>query len=354
MLIRDLRSLLCALAFAPSVLPLQGCAFTREETITVRPDGGVNLHSEFSGNRELMAGRTADAIPDPTAPDIWRVTESAEGASFRRIAELDAPPGALLPSSYAPAGDPRVDSGVRFPTTLKIETHDGRTVFDFKRVYLRRDDAAYVHFQKQLESTETSKALRAVAPKDLTDEDRLILARDYGRIEASKFIAMAEAAAVYVQDDPRWTQELDLRLRRVILDFAEHFDYRPAAKLLGASQSPDDKNSAAILAAARSFKDGIAGAIAEKVRSFNILPQTANRFLDNLNAERRRRQTTEDLMLDVWEVRVIMPGKLIEHNADRTELIGNDLALVWRFSSSAIMDRDQRIMASSWIPAVSK
>ena len=174
----------------------------------------------------------------------------------------------------------------------------------------------------------------------------------FGRMEAHKVARFVEVASASVQAGQGWTQEVGLLLMRAIFDYADNFNYKPVAALLNKADSPGRED--AISDFATDFKRGLLRVVPDKLAELKIDPAARKRFLDSFSLEQRTRDATEDLADEHWEVRLVMPGQIIAHNADREELVGATRTLIWEFKALAIMDRDQPILATSYLPAPSR
>ncbi len=330
--------------FVLSAALLTGC-LERLESITIAPDGGAMLRSEFRGTPDDFK-KTADALPEQGG--AWTVTQREEKDKdgkprIVRVAELTVAPGGAIPDTYAAAGDPRGASGLKFPTTLRENKLGGYTYFDFSRTYARRDEARYAYFKKKLTENDAFKAMQGKDPSELTAEQRETLLRTLARIEGEKHALFIEAGAAGLEADHTWPQEVALSLRQATMGYAERFDVSKAATLLAKPQTPE--RDAAMNGMGGAFTEGLHATIKAAMDKFALPEDQAKRFIDAALAERAMRQATEDLADERWEVRVTMPGTIAAHNADRVE--GN--TLIWEFTAEAIMDRDQVLKATSTI-----
>jgi hypothetical protein len=336
-------ALSAALLFAAM---LSGC-LERLESITIAPDGSATLHSEFRGTPQDFDKKT-DALPE--AGGAWTVTQreekDADGKPRTvRTTELTVAPAAPLPSTYAAASDARAVSGLKFPTTLRINSLAGSTYYDLTRTYQRRDEARYAYLKKKLTSGGAFKALEGKDPSTLTVDDREKLLRTFARLEADKYARFIESGAAALESDHTWPQEVSLKLQQAAIDYAQRVDVSKAAALLAQPESPE--RDASLQSMSTAFTEGMHTAIKAALDTFALPEDQAKRFIDAALAERASRLATEDLADERWEVRVTMPGKVIAHNADRAE--GN--TLIWEFTADAIMDRDQAVKATSVVEA---
>ena len=122
--------LLCALA---------GC-MRRKETITINPDGRVNISLEYDGG--LADVTEGDAMPSEASG--WqvvteeRVTETDDGKPSKEMTitgEASFEPGGPLPFTFGDPDDPYFDAYLHFPTTLVVEERPDGTYYHFYRVY---------------------------------------------------------------------------------------------------------------------------------------------------------------------------------------------------------------------------
>jgi hypothetical protein len=337
------RRLVCT-ALCLSTALLAAC-LERYESITIYPDGSALLRSEFRGTPDDFK-KTADALPDTNGG--WAITERTEKDKDGkprtvRVAELAITAGAGIPDCYAPQLDPRNASALHFPTTFKtIRTDDG-TRFELSRTYQRRDEAAYAYLRKKLTDNDQFKAIQSKDPSGLTPEQRTTLLRTFAHLEADKNARYIEVGARALVADGTWAQHIPLQLRAAALKFGDAFDIAKADALLRQPESAE--RDAQLNTIAGDFTTGIGAAIKAEFARLNIPEAQQARFERIATAERNLRAATEDLADERWEVRVVMPGEILAHNADRVE----NGTLVWEFSADAIMDRDQVIRASSLV-----
>ena len=189
------------------------------------------------------------------------------------------------------------------------------------------------------------KALDGKDPSALTAEERRAAVRAFARVEADKHVRYIEAGAAALEADGTWGQEIGLVLRAAAVDYGERFNTADAEALLA---KPDDaQRQEAIKAMSEVFIDGLRQAVGDALESLAVPEPERKRFVEAALRERAMRKATEDLADERWEVRVTMPGTLSAHNADRVE----KGVLIWEFKADAIMDRDQVIRATSFVPS---
>ena len=339
---RTTKSILAAVACTP-LLFLAGC-LERVETITFSPDGTALLSTEFKGTPGDMV-KTADAIPEQGS--AWAISErtdkDGEGKPrVVRVATLSVPAGIAMPASYAPEGDARAESALRFPTTFKIGRSGPNTYFDFARTYAKRDEARHTYDEKRLTETDAFKKIKDADPETLTDEQRSLLAHTLVTVEGYKKAVVIHAAAATLEADGSWPQEIGLTLRRSVLDFAQGYDLSRALALLKDPAGPARDEQ--IKQEASAFDDGLKRTAHDMLAKLGVTDAQRERFIAAAKKELAIRAATEDLADERWEVRVTMPGTLAASNADRME----NGVLIWEFDSKAFLDRDHVLKATSW------
>lgn len=316
---------------------LGGC-LERIEAITVRPDRSADVVSLFKGDESDM--NAGDALP--TAGRTWAVeqttTKAADGGDkVERKATLSVPAGAEFPGTYAVDASAMAVS-LRFPTEVTTEVRGDGVYYHFSRVYEGRSDAPYTLTKRRLED---DKKLRALAEADittLTRADRTTLIEAFRDMELDKYGQFVAAGVKAITGIP---QDTALRIDAAVKAAARGFDTTAALDLLDQAESPE--RDAKIAALAVKFDVSMRDALTAAVDAEPLSAKDRTAFIAACDTERLRRDVTEDLMDERWEVRLTLPGEVVAHNADGVD----GTTLIWKFDGAALMDMDKELRATS-------
>ena len=66
-------------------------------------------------------------------------------------------------------------------------------------------------------------------------------------------------------------------------------------------------------------------------------------FFDGYALEKKRREVTEDLQDEKFEIRIQMPGQIVAHDGDEVE----GSTVTWKFDGKAMNDRPQTVRVTS-------
>lgn len=326
---------------ACGLLFLSACVL-REETVDVKPDGGVDIHVVFDGD----AG-DFDAVADPMldVPGPWAVSEvrrpdGENNEKILRTGDLHAPPGMPLPSNFDPmdtAADPLGAQRLSFPTKLWIEEREDGTIYHFMRVYpsMQRQDFNYADWP--LESEE-ARALTAKAPDELSSDERKHLIRLFVEVERMKMEAKLMRATR--KADPAMSQDWLLGMVGALRkEFAAVNIDELAARMKG----EDDENAQWILNRAEALKQDVRQSCLASLKNAGAPEKLMLAVSAALDWEERQQEVAEDLADESWKIHVNLPGVLIGHNGTATA--GSEVT--WEFDSKAFQARDHILMASS-------
>ncbi len=325
-------------------LLLAGC-LERIETITVGPDASALLTCEFRGTPDDFVKKN-DALPENGG--AWTIGERSEKDAdgkprIVRTATLRVEKGGTFPATYATAGDERSETGLRFPTSVRVSTIGPYTYYDFTRTYPRRDEAVYRYHEKLLTETDEFRKMKGVDPSTLTDEQRTKLVRTLVMVEAHKTAVYIERSAAALELDGTWPQEIGLTLRQAALDFAKSYNTDTAAAALAKPDSPEREG--AIRREVSTLETGLRNSVHDMMQKLSLPEAQRERFLSAAKREIALRQATEDFGDERWEVRLQLPGVICASNADKVE----NGVLVWEFTSAAFLDRNHVLRATSHV-----
>lgn len=323
---------------ALAVLFAAGC-LERFETIKVKEDTSVELTTVLKG--DLADLENGDAVP--VHGGAWNVSdmvkrgEDGKENGVERTAELRLPPGSAIPGTYA-TDDESASVSLQFPTSLSVEVRGDGMYYHFRREYRAREFAAYNITRRLAEEDNEMKRLMEKKAEELTTEERAKLVEFFRRVELDKHERYLAAGARAIAGAP---QDIALRIRRAVIDASDAFDRGRVLALL--EQPPSEERDREIAALALRYGEDLRAAMERQLNAEPLLDNERRAYLAAYDAERRRHEVTEDLMDERWEVRLVLPGKVVAHNADREE----DGALVWEFEGKALMDMSKELMATS-------
>lgn len=327
-----------AATFALGMFLIPGC-LERKETITVHRDGRVEFLTELEGDPADFEG--GDALP--TEQSGWSVEDGVkkEGdkETRRRMAKLTVAEGKPLPDAYIDSDDPLHEIALRFPTEVKIEKRSDGVYYHFRRVYKAREHARYAIYQKAIQENEQLKALAGKDPSELTDDERRTLVGALRDAEAGKRAEFLWAGFEAMKE--RWPQHYYLVARETLLATFAHADIEPLVALLSQPEGPG--RDLEIGARSEAWLKQADEAVVKALRELGAREPEIAAFYAAVQKEQDRRGITEDIGDETWEVRVLLPGDLIAHNAPKLD----EGAPVWEFHAEALQDRDQVLMATS-------
>lgn len=331
---------LALLSVTTSLALFAGGCLERSETISVRSDGTTDFESEFRGDLDDLS--QGDALP--LAGGAWQVSQwetktPSGGTDHVRRATVSIAPGGVLPASYAAGGDA---ASLRFPTAVTWERRGGDTYVHFARVYQARVYAPYSVSQRALERDARTSELLKADPQTLTNQDRVSLLESFRRVELEKQAWQVRAAANSLTDRP---QDLRLRVLDGTLARARSYDLANATRLMAMPQS--DERDAALSAIAEDFLSMVSKDLASVLSREDLRPEEVAAATAAFELQRTRREVTEDLRDERWEVSLRLPGEIVAHNADEVR----EGTLIWTFEGNALLDADRELLATSRIAA---
>lgn len=326
---------LVTLVTVACVLP--GC-LEREERITVRADGSLDVRHEIHGDRADLDGGAARlpapphfatrrfdrAVDDKTE----RVLEAA--ARFRRAEDV--------PTTFAAADDPLAAAALTFSTTLVVRDESDRTVYLFVRRYRPRAWARYHHHFRRAIPEELEARCKGTSIEDLPDDDRRAALRGLADYERRKVREWMRLALDETTIDAGTREDAWLTAARAV-------DAYHAANL-GLPRLE------ALLAQPKAAQQDAADAIERDMERHAL--DAAMRVLGPAGVSRRdvayrvalaheAFRVTDDLGDEAFTVRVEMPGRLVDDNGDARE--GNTVR--WAFDGNALRDRTVVLVARS-------
>ncbi|MFO0837651.1 MAG: hypothetical protein U1D55_03930 [Phycisphaerae bacterium] len=332
------RPILLATMVTVSVL-VAGC-LERKETIRVARDGAVDFELTYTGDPgDFTSG---DAMPEEaggwTIKDEIKQTEQKKTEKERQ-ARLRVDAGKPLPASFATPGDRNRDTALAFPTEVKVEQRADGTYYHFHRVYKARENVRYDYLNREMKEDEKLKEIAGKNAEELTPDERGAMVAALRRVEGRKraeYIATALSEAHL-----RWPQDVGLRLRRGMIEHFDNADVAPVVELLG--ESSTDSRDAKINEYAQRLVDQSREKMHAVLEDSHAPAAEQATFFAAYEKAEAARAVTEDLGDEHWAIRVELPGRIVEHNADKLD----EGAAVWEFPGEALMDRDVVLMATS-------
>ncbi len=336
---RMMKRLLVVICVFGLNIIIPGCV-EREETIRVEPDGTTHLEVVFKGDPDDI--RTGDALLSQMGS--WSVVDKVQSKDdgsekLLRTATLTIKPGEKLPEQYCLEGSDLSSIALSMPTSLRVEEKSDGTYYHFRRDYKRRDWACIDYFRRKLVDTE----LEAIKDKDIADvpvKQLESLARGLVEYEKAKVIELAWAANEALHSQLK--QDQWLVLRQWIDDVYNRIDIGHVVEIL---QMKDQQAGEKIQSLADDVSLKIHQMITQTLSEVDTTGLLGRKFARQFEIEQQRRVISEDLQDENWKVSVQLPGRLVGHNGDNVE---RDV-IIWKFAGDALHDRDQILMATSFV-----
>lgn len=324
------------------LMGLQTGCLERKETIRIARDGSAAVHVEISGDKADL--ENGDPLPEKSGP--WRAALTVEkdpDGKERNVlrAERDFPAG-HLPEAFVEERDDRYETALHFPTTVTIDKQSDGVYYHFKRTYQVRQSARYnVVREMDPQLFEELKSFGGKDPSELSTEDRTKIIEALRRMESAKQVEflMAGVAAM----EKRWPQHYGLLARSALLAQYEKFETREIAEWL-AKPASDERDARINRFGEELLEDG-RNAVHETLKRLDVPSREIDEFFAAMDKEEQRRNVTEDIEDDRWELHLQLPGELIASNATRVE----DGVAIWDFPGKVILDRDHVLMATSFV-----
>ncbi len=322
------------------VLVTQGC-LRRKESVQVSADGTVTIQLEYSGKEDVW--NTLDALPSEQAG--WKLattTEKKDGEEqkvVRSVRRFSA--DERLPGTFAAPNDDHRDLVLHFPTTVQREKRGTNTYYHFRRVYAPRT-WAYIQIWHDQTFDEDVKKIAEKDLGELSREDRARLVGAFAEFESAKQVEFAKTAWEYAF--PTAPQDHWLLARRALLDSYEEIDYEKIVNLI--EDAPSDQRDGLLAAEAdRILRRGLERMI-DSARRLGHDDEKLAGFRREIDRAKRAYDITDQLGGQIFEIEVQMPGRIVAHNADKSD---GDGAVTWEFSGEAFRDRPHEILVTSCV-----
>jgi len=372
---------LSGIIVATNVVAISGCV-ERKETIRIWPSGAVSMALEYTAD----PGDFDTPVAFPSAKSGWSVDRRSEFDNEGKekvilTASRQFAPREALPSNFAAKGDRDASLYLQFPTTIRVEQREDGTFMHFKRVYQPRTWAQVEYWRDRLIGDDIKK-LGDKQLADLSIEEKARIVRALATFELFKHMELAKSAIEKLGD--RIPQDTWLRTRMILTGQYKDMDWEAfvaqfeadaskgtagAADESGAS-ADSSKTAKSNDASGEGTKDGADEAAedhAERVARYdaaakNLLRETmqvavaelrttANldkSQMDMLHTEFMRAQKaydiTDALGAHSFQIKVIMPGKVVGHNGDKID--GDDGGIIWEFDGEGFRDRSFELAAT--------
>ena len=331
-------------AVASCVVALSACV-ERKEHLTIYPDGAV-LYQITHRSESMDDLYNGDAVPRIAGGWIARqeIQKDNEGKeTISLIAEAQFAPRAKLPANFAMRGEGDADLYLQFPTTVTVEQRPDGWYYHFARTYPARSYAQIEMLRDRLVQQPLSD-LKSLEPKDWTPAERIKVVRALANFETEKLLTFARSA--YVKAAPGAPQDGWLAVRRYVHDCLEQTDYESLAKLLEPRVAEDQVQSqeAMIQVESDKFHALLSEHLQEGLRTLAGLDGSQTSLvMAEYDRCKRAFDVTEDLGDDKFEIKVDMPGVIVESNADSTD----GQSATWSFDGQIIRDREIELLVTS-------
>lgn len=370
-------------AAATVVVAGAGCV-KRLEIVAIFPDGTGKLVSSFEGDEADL--RRGDAVPTPDSG--WQVREhldvkpadspgEPDKRELKLVASRRIAVGEEWPDSYAAEGTRLARIAVRFPTQVWTEERPEGTYHHFRRVYRGRRMARIKHLQEKILEQDSIKVLQEKDPAALTDDDRRMLVTAFIEVEREKSRAFLDRAVVGLDSPLR--QDAWLAARQAA---GRAYD-RPglADEVTEIAKSEDSGERLQTLE--QRIRAEVEAGVRASLAGRSVHHAVIDRVIDGLKLAAEDFEISEDIGDEQWTVTVLLPGRIIAHNAqsspDHVEDVGEDddedesielRALMadlreymadgasfesvdWDFDGKALYDADLVLAATSFVPRTS-
>ena len=340
---RSIRSV-ATCAAASCFLALSGCV-ERKEHLTIYPDGSVlyEIAHRSDSMDDLYKG---DAVPRIAGGWIARqeIEKDNEGKeTIKLLAEAMFGPRAKLPANFAMRGEGDADLFLQFPTTVTVEQRSDGWYYHFARTYPARSYAQVEQLRERLVQQPLSD-LKSLEPKDWSPDDRVKVVRALADFETEKLLTFARAA--YVKAMPDAAQDGWLAVRHYMRDCLDQTDYQSLAKLLEPREAENEVEAQEAMIQAESDKFHTLS-LEHLQQGLKTLAgfdgSQASQVMAEYDRRKRAFDVTEDLGDDKFEIKVTMPGVIVESNADSTD----GQSATWNFDGQIIRDREIELLVTS-------
>ena len=320
---------------------------TREEKIKIAADRTVTIELEYAGEPKELDG--GDAMPSNKTG--WTVTRKLEKQDDQTKLIIRAcqtfAPGADLPRSYAAEDDPDADLYLDFPTRLWTEQREDGLYYHFHRIYTPRR-WAYVHYweERMQEMLKEDLPDKDKPVEEFTHEERVGIAEAVAAVEALKRIEFAREAIQKAEPDLQ--QDHRCKARQAIVTTYEDTDWEELLEQY--MELPKESRDEYFERTSRGLWERAREAMLRSLRTDGGLtePRIAE-FERAFDRAERYYDMTSRLGGHHFQIRVMMPGDVVAHNADDEN---SDGTIEWEFNGKAFRDRPFELMVTSRVQPV--
>ena len=322
------------------LLACPGCP-RRTETIRVAQDGAVAIEFVFEGSEEELVN--GDAMPSPETG--WEVSRSVEVEDDKEkhtlLATQEFQPGEDLPATFAAHGDPDRDIYLQFPTSVRIEERNDGTYYYFHRQYPSRP-WQYIHYFEEIYLEDESELVDKPV-EELTEDERMDLISRFAAVEAQKQLVFTNEALAECTSDP--SPVLGLLARQALVDVYEA-EMTEEAWVKPCSLLSEEERIECFEVQAQRVRDMAYERITRSLTEHASFTRADLAAFDAAYGRAARRyELTGELRGHHFEVKVVMPGEIVAHNADDVTLDDEEgtAQATWAFDGRAFRDREQEL-----------
>lgn len=323
-----------------------GCPY-RNEKIVVRRDGSIAMNVRFEGTAADM--ERFDAMPSEAGG--WKVelaVEKKDKEEDRHVltAVREFAPGAVLPANYAQDGLADGDLVVQFPTTLTVETRSDGVYYTLRRTYAARP-WAYSRYGEEILLDENMKKLTEKPVEELTADERNQVLQALLGVEAYRQAEFSRIA--FENTGVESPVEAWLLARSALLEAYESASEQLEEIFKQCLSLPDPRRAECYDAEARRLSADGYEAMLRSLRERSAWNGAQVAAFERAFARARRfYEITSGLSGNAFEIEVTMPGELVAHNGDKSEIDApSDAVVTWRFEGKAFLDRAMELVAVS-------
>lgn len=334
-----------------------GCV-RRKETISIAKDGRVAIEVQHEGSTQEIKR---------TEMDVWRssgwkvefdetVKRDAETGEdkveeHKLTAAMSFEPGAELPDHWPTEDDADTDLQLHFPTTVTVEQRGGDTYYRFHRFYSPRRWAYIEYWKHRLLENDEAKQVREKPFEELTDEEKLQLARAFLMVEGHKQAELVTAALD--ECEPEMAVEDRTLVQQSLLDVyrkaAEHFA-DPMKQCIDLEE--EQRNDCFEQHVQRLLSEGgdAVGSVLRK--ALGLSPAQLLAYEQSQRRASDYYRISNTIGGHRFDIEVKLPGTVVAHNADKIETQADGTTVArWDFDGTAFRDRTHELIVVSRLGA---
>jgi hypothetical protein len=343
------------------------------EVVTVYPDGSADLVAIMEGDPADI--HDGDALP--TDDTGWKTREETQKdkdgkETLARFATMHLDAGKQPPASYAKPGTPLADVALVMPAEIAVEKRDDGTYYHFRRTYKAREWARTGYWRHKLLESDEMNALGKKEPSEITPEERQKMAHAFIDYERRRQLVFLDEAADMMQ--PHIPQDIWLQTRNAAV---KTYDAEPVIER-AAALFVKEGGEVDATALEKELKGKLRESLTKELESRKVAGSAVERLLAAYDKVQLNYAITEDIGDDAWAVQVLLPGKIVGHDAteepvaigpqnpwgadvpaelqavlksiEGTKVAAGYQTVKWEFDGEALWDRDVTVRASSFVP----